>query len=52
MKWEAISSLAAADPGGFKVIFLVLIALVIPGFFLLMWLISRSQRGKKNKPPE
>lgn len=49
MKWEVLSLLAAAAPRGFKVVFLILIALVIPVFFLLMWLMSRAQKSKKNQ---
>jgi cell division protein FtsX len=52
MKCEVSSLLAVTAPRGFKIVFLIVIALVIPGFFLLVWLMSRSQRGKKNKPPK
>jgi Flp pilus assembly protein protease CpaA len=34
----------------FKALFLILIALVIPGFFVLMWLLSRRHKDKKNSP--
>jgi hypothetical protein len=34
----------------FKALFLILVALVIPGFFVLMWLMSRRHKEKK-KPP-
>lgn len=47
MKWEATSFLTAAAPRGFKVVFLILIALVIPTFFLLTWLIHRARKDKK-----
>lgn len=47
MKCEAISFFAATAPRGFKVSFLILIALAIPGFFLLMWLMSRAHKAKK-----
>lgn len=50
MSRELISSLATASPPFFKAVFLILIVLVIPGFFVLMWLNSRSHKQKK-KPP-
>jgi hypothetical protein len=49
MKWELTSFLAAAAPRGFKILFLILIAVVIPGFFLLTWLISRAHKEKKER---
>jgi hypothetical protein len=52
MKCEVISSLAAAAPRGFKVLFLILIALVIPAFFLLTWLMSRGRKEKKKPDPD
>jgi hypothetical protein len=36
----------------FKALFLILIALVIPGFFVLMWLTSRRHKDKKKSKPE
>jgi hypothetical protein len=42
----------ATSPTWFKAVFLILIALAIPGFFVLMWLMSRSQKHKKKAPSE
>jgi hypothetical protein len=36
----------------FKALFLILIALTIPGFFVLMWLMSRRHKDKKKSPPD
>jgi hypothetical protein len=44
---ELIPWLGAASPPWFKAIFLILIALVIPGFFVVMWLMSRRHKDKK-----
>jgi hypothetical protein len=44
--------LGAASPPWFKAIFLVLVALVIPGFFVVMWLMSRSHKDKKKSRSE
>jgi hypothetical protein len=52
MKWEVASFLAAAAPRGFKIAFLVVISLVIPAFFLLIWLMSRAHKQKKNPRSE
>jgi hypothetical protein len=49
---ELIPWLGATSPGFFKAGFLSLLALVIPGFFVLMWLMSRSHKDKKNAPPD
>jgi hypothetical protein len=49
---ETIPWLGAASPPFFKAVFLTLIALVIPGFFVLTWLISRSRKDKKKVPPD
>jgi len=52
MNWNGIVSLAATAPPFFKTIFLILVALVIPGFFVLMWLMSRSRKEKKKSPSD
>jgi hypothetical protein len=44
--------LGATSPTWFKALFLILVALVIPGFFVVMWLMSRRQKHKKNAPPD
>src|SRR5215475_12672321 len=44
--------LGAASPPWFKAIFLILVALVIPGFFVVMWLMSRSHKDKKKSLPD
>jgi len=44
--------LGAISPPWFKAVFLILIALAIPGFFVLIWLMSRSQKHKKKMPSE
>ena len=43
---------AATSPPFFKVLFLIVVALVIPGFFVLMWLMSRSHKDKKKSPAD
>jgi Flp pilus assembly protein protease CpaA len=35
-----------------KALFLILIALVIPGFFVLTWLMSRKHKDKKKSPAD
>ena len=47
MNSEIIPFLAATSPPFFKAVFLILITLVIPGFFVAMWLMSRRQKDKK-----
>jgi hypothetical protein len=49
---KAISLLAVIWLPLFKAIFLILIALVIPGFFVLMWLMSRRRKDKKKLPSD
>jgi hypothetical protein len=44
---QEISLLAIIWLPLFKAIFLILIALVIPGFFVLMWFTSRRHKDKK-----
>jgi hypothetical protein len=45
---EIIPWLGATSPPWFKAIFLIVIALAIPGFFVLMWLMSRRKGNKRN----
>jgi hypothetical protein len=52
MSQEIASALAATSPPLFKVIFLILVALVIPGFFVLMWLMNRRHKEKKKSRPD
>jgi hypothetical protein len=47
MNSEIVPWFAATSPPWFKAIFLILVALVIPGFFVLIWLMSRSRRNKR-----
>jgi uncharacterized BrkB/YihY/UPF0761 family membrane protein len=47
---EIIPWIGATSPRFFKAGFLILLALVIPGFFVLMWFMSR--RRKKKAPPD
>jgi hypothetical protein len=42
--------LGATSPPWFKALFLIVVALAIPGFFVVMWLMSRRHRnGKKSR---
>jgi hypothetical protein len=41
--------LGAASPPWFKALFLIVVALVIPGFFVVMWLMSRSRKNKEKQ---
>jgi hypothetical protein len=44
---DIIPWLGATSPPWFKALFLILIVLAIPGFFAVMWLMSRSHKDKK-----
>jgi hypothetical protein len=39
--------LGATSPPWFKAFFLIVVALAIPGFFVVMWLMSRSHKDRK-----
>jgi len=49
---KAISLLPVIWLPLFKAIFLIMVALVIPGFFVLMWLMSRRHKHKKKLPSD
>jgi hypothetical protein len=49
---SAISLLAVIWLPLLKALFLILIALIIPGFFVSMWLMSRRHKDKKKAPPQ
>jgi hypothetical protein len=49
---EFIPWLGVTSPPFFKAVFLILIALAIPGFFVLTWLMSRRHKDKKKSPPD
>ena len=49
---EIMPWLGAASPPWFKPLFLALVALVIPGFFAVMWLMSRRHKDKKKPRSE
>jgi len=49
---EIIPWLAATSPPFFKAVFLILIALVIPAFFVVMWLMSRRHKDKRKSRSE
>jgi hypothetical protein len=49
---QIILWIGATSPRFFKAGFLILLALVIPGFFALMWLMSRRHKEKKKAPPD
>jgi hypothetical protein len=44
--------LGANAPPFFKALFLILLALVIPGFFVSIWLISRRHKHKNKSPAD
>jgi hypothetical protein len=47
MNSDSIAWLGATSPPWFKAMFLIGVAVVIPGFFVVMWLMSRSHRNKR-----
>ena len=49
---KAISLLAVIWLPLFKAIFLIFVALIIPGFFVLTWLMSRRHKDKKKAPSD
>jgi hypothetical protein len=49
MSLVSIECLAATSPPFFKAIFLTVVALVIPGFFVAMWLMSHRHKQKKSE---
>jgi hypothetical protein len=49
---KIIPWLGATSPPFFKAVFLILIALVIPAFFVVIWLMSRRNKDKKKAPSQ
>jgi hypothetical protein len=49
---ETFVWLAATSPPWFKAIFLFSIGLLIPGFFVAVWLMSRSHKDNKTSRPD
>jgi len=47
MSWQSLPWLGVTSPPFFKAVLLIAVALVIPGFFVVIWLKSRSRQHKK-----
>jgi len=47
-----LPGLGATSPPWFKALFLILVALVIPGFFVVMWLMSRRHKERNKSRSE